>query len=91
MPTFLRPQPKPIPDIQGAYLRYVRDFLVQYKVSPSLGEMAAASGDARSSVRKAINGLIRHGYLERGPGYSRNLMITPSGHGALRAQQRRKP
>lgn len=84
MNTISKPTPKPIPHVQGEYLRFIRDHFKEKKIPPSLGELVAASGDTKSTVRTTIRTLMVKGYVEKLPQRTRNLRVTDAGLSVLR-------
>lgn len=87
MPTMSAlPQLKPFPmsESQRKYLRMIRDYVRDNKVSPSYDTLAELAGLSKNSPRQAISKLMRRGYLRRGPGRFCNLVVTPAGQRILR-------
>ena len=59
-------------------LAFVGDYIAQWRASPSLGEIANSVGVSRSTVRKAVQRLVKSGALVKVPGHrGLSLPITP--------------
>jgi SOS-response transcriptional repressor LexA len=72
---------------QKLCLQVVRDYLRENGVSPGYDEVAAGMQRGRTPARRAVAHLLTKGFLTRGPGRFRNLIVTNRGHRALKTQK----
>jgi Mn-dependent DtxR family transcriptional regulator len=70
-------------DSQRAYLKHVRDYMREHRISPSYKDLSDLMDRGKCSARFAVGKLIKKGLLERGPGTHRNLLITELGYVVL--------
>jgi transposase len=65
-------------------LMAVRDHVQEYKLSPSLEEIAAKLSVGKSTAKYWVDALRQTGHLDVAPGRYRNLIVTRRGHSAAR-------
>lgn len=77
IPTDLSSLP-PLTDRQAELLRYIWEYWVQYRFTPTQREMCTHMSINSNNAGTHLNALERKGYIQRGNG-RRNVSITPSG------------
>lgn len=73
-----------ISEAQRQVLASIQDHVRAHKLSPTYQEVMESAGKAKGTVRSIIGCLIRLGYVDRGPGRYRNLVVTTRGAAVLR-------
>ena len=79
-PERLRPE---MASFRVLVLRFVRDYITRYQLSPSQGEIVHALDSNRTRVRDALRSLARDGLILRTPG-ERGLRLPDEREAALR-------
>lgn len=79
---------KPLTERQRAVLAYVRDYMAQHRVAPSIGNIANALAiSSTSSVSYTLVSLRQRDYLLYEPSLARSLALTHNGLKAIAGVQ----